>query len=67
MERVLPFVEAISERFPERTVFTRFITPQRAEDMPGTRRHYSGTPVTPRGADISACCRYCSHLLQRLR
>jgi nicotinamidase-related amidase len=29
MERVLPVVLAISHRFPERTVFTRFITPQR--------------------------------------
>jgi nicotinamidase-related amidase len=40
MERALPVVEAISERFPERTVFTRFITPEHAEDMPGTWRHY---------------------------
>jgi nicotinamidase-related amidase len=40
MDRVLPVVEAISERFPERTVFTRFITPEHAEDMPGTWRHY---------------------------
>ena len=49
MERVLPVVEAISERFPERTVFTRFITPQRAEDMPGTwRRYYEAWPETTR-------------------
>jgi nicotinamidase-related amidase len=27
MERVLPTVTRIAERFPERTVFTRFITP----------------------------------------
>jgi nicotinamidase-related amidase len=40
MERVLPVVLAISQRFPERTVFTRFITPQHAEDMPGTWRLY---------------------------
>jgi nicotinamidase-related amidase len=40
MERVLPVVVAISHRFPERTVFTRFITPQRASDMPGTWRRY---------------------------
>ena len=40
MERVLPVVLAISHRFPERTVFTRFITPQRASDMPGTWRRY---------------------------
>jgi nicotinamidase-related amidase len=37
---VLPVVLAISQRFPERTVFTRFITPQHAEDMPGTWRLY---------------------------
>jgi nicotinamidase-related amidase len=40
MERVLPVVLAISKRFPERTVFTRFITPELAEDMPGTWRVY---------------------------
>jgi nicotinamidase-related amidase len=38
MERVLPVVAALAERFPERTVFTRFITPQRPDDMPGTWR-----------------------------
>ncbi|MBZ6078531.1 cysteine hydrolase family protein [Microvirga puerhi] len=40
MERVLPTVVRIAERFPERTVFTRFITPERPEDMPGTWRAY---------------------------
>lgn len=40
MERVLPTVARIAERFPERTVFTRFITPRRPEDMPGTWRAY---------------------------
>jgi nicotinamidase-related amidase len=40
MPRVLPVVRAIAERFPERTVFTRFITPQRPQDMPGTWRAY---------------------------
>lgn len=40
MERVLPTVARIAERFPERTIFTRFITPQRPEDMPGTWRAY---------------------------
>jgi nicotinamidase-related amidase len=49
MERVLPVVEAIGKRFPERTVFTRFITPQRAQDMPGTwRRYYDAWPETTR-------------------
>ena len=40
MERVLPVVAEIASRFPERTVFTRFITPERPEDMPGTWRRY---------------------------
>ena len=40
MERVLPTVTRIAERAPERTVFTRFITPRFPEDMPGTWRRY---------------------------
>ena len=35
MERVLPTVTRIVERFPERTVFTRFITPDAAGCHPG--------------------------------
>src|SRR3546814_4207 len=40
MPRVMPIVLAIAERFPERTVFTRFITPEKPEDMPGMWRQY---------------------------
>src|SRR5215203_2816804 len=40
MERVLPVVVEIASRFPERTVFTRFITPRRPEDMPGMWQKY---------------------------
>lgn len=40
MERVLPTVEAIVSRYRDRTIFTRFITPQRAEDRPGQWQHY---------------------------
>jgi nicotinamidase-related amidase len=40
MERVLPVVVEIASRFPERTVFTRFITPRRPEDMPGMWQRY---------------------------
>jgi nicotinamidase-related amidase len=40
MKRVLPIVTEIAARFPERTVFTRFITPERPGDMPGTWRPY---------------------------
>jgi nicotinamidase-related amidase len=36
MEKVLPVVSEIAGRFPARTVFTRFITPERPEQMPGT-------------------------------
>jgi nicotinamidase-related amidase len=40
LPRVLPVVEELAERFAARTVFTRFITPVRAEDMPGTWQRY---------------------------
>jgi nicotinamidase-related amidase len=40
MGKVLPVIAAIAERFPERTVFTRFITPQMPADMPGMWRCY---------------------------
>jgi nicotinamidase-related amidase len=40
MERVLPVVAEIAGRFPERTVFTRFITPERPTAMPGMWRRY---------------------------
>ncbi|MFC5067166.1 cysteine hydrolase family protein [Flaviflagellibacter deserti] len=40
MERVLPTVVRIAERHPERTVFTRFITPRDADDLPGTWQLY---------------------------
>jgi nicotinamidase-related amidase len=40
MERVLPVVSEIAGRFPGRTVFTRFITPRRPEEMPGMWQAY---------------------------
>jgi len=40
MERVLPVVAEMAGRFPERTVFTRFITPRRPENMPGMWQRY---------------------------
>lgn len=40
MERVLPRVTALAERFPERTLFTRFIPPRRPEDLPGQWQAY---------------------------
>ncbi|MBN8956977.1 MAG: cysteine hydrolase [Rhizobiales bacterium] len=40
LNRVLPIVTEIAGRFPERTIFTRFITPQRPDEMPGMWRPY---------------------------
>lgn len=40
MGRVLPVVTELARRFPERTVFTRFITPERPEERPGNWRRY---------------------------
>src|SRR6185437_16000019 len=35
MERVIPKVVELVERAPNRSIFTRFLTPKSAEDMPG--------------------------------
>ena len=40
MGRVLPTIEAIADRYRERTFFSRFIPPVRPEDRPGRWRHY---------------------------
>ena len=40
MTRVLPVVEALVERAPQRTIFTRFIPPQRADQVPGMWQAY---------------------------
>ena len=40
MARVLPVIEEITGRHAERTVFTRFIPPVRAENMPGAWQRY---------------------------
>ena len=40
MKRVLPVVAAIAERHADRTVFTRFIPPEKPEDTPGAWRRY---------------------------
>jgi nicotinamidase-related amidase len=40
MDRVLPIVTELAARHPTRTVFTRFITPGRANEMPGMWRRY---------------------------
>jgi nicotinamidase-related amidase len=40
MERVLPVITALARRHPERTVFTRFIPPERPDQMPGMWQRY---------------------------
>lgn len=40
MARVSDEIVKLSERFPDRTIFTRFITPERASDMPGMWKSY---------------------------
>jgi nicotinamidase-related amidase len=40
MERVLPKVVQLVEKAPSRTIFTRFLTPQSPENMPGRWRAY---------------------------
>jgi nicotinamidase-related amidase len=40
MARVLPAMEAVVSRFPERTVFTRFVPPAHPQDMPGALQRY---------------------------
>lgn len=49
MERVLPVIGQIAGRFPDRTVFTRFITPIAPEQMPGMWcRYYQRWRATTR-------------------
>jgi nicotinamidase-related amidase len=40
MDAILPQVGELAGRFPEKAIFTRFIPPVRAGDMPGTWRDY---------------------------
>jgi nicotinamidase-related amidase len=40
MERVLPAIVAVAELNPQRTVFTRFVTPLHAQDRPGRWQRY---------------------------
>ena len=62
MERVLPTVTRIAERFPERTVFTRFITPATPASATGRWRSYDENGARPRATDwirasLSSCRR----------
>jgi nicotinamidase-related amidase len=40
IDRTLPIIRAIAERYPERTIFTRFIPPKSPNDLPGTWQRY---------------------------
>jgi nicotinamidase-related amidase len=40
MEKVLPAISEIAARYRERTVFTRFVTPEQPEDRPGRWQGY---------------------------
>jgi nicotinamidase-related amidase len=52
MDRVLP----LADRHPQRTIFTRFIPPERPEQMPGTwRRYYTRWREATRQRLISDC------------
>lgn len=45
LRRVLPQIIQVVERYPTRTIFTRFITPETLEEAPGTwRRYYEKWP-----------------------
>jgi nicotinamidase-related amidase len=45
LARILPAIERVSLLHPERNIFTRFIPPHRAEDLPGTwQRYYERWP-----------------------
>jgi nicotinamidase-related amidase len=49
LEPTLPLIEAVAGRYPERTIFTRFIPPEKPEDMPGTwQRLYRRWPNATR-------------------
>lgn len=50
LEPTLPVIQAVASRYPERTIFTRFIPPEKPEDMPGTwQRYYRRWPEATRG------------------
>lgn len=56
MERVLPQMVRLAERMRERTVFTRFVPPMHAGDMPGMwREFYRKWPQVTRQRLAPAC------------
>jgi nicotinamidase-related amidase len=57
----LPVAAALANRHPERTVFTRFIPPERPDRMPGMwRRYYTRWRVATREClDLRLCAALC--------
>jgi nicotinamidase-related amidase len=64
MDRVPPVVDALAGRHPERTVFTRFVPPERPDEMPGhvaallhmlARRDPRTPGSSASGANATAC------------
>ena len=56
MDRVLPVAAALANRHPERTVFTRFIPPERPDQMPGMgQRYYARWRDAPARSSPSSC------------
>jgi nicotinamidase-related amidase len=49
MDRVLPVADALASLHPERTVFTRFVPPERPDEMPAC-----GSATTHAGASPPA-------------
>jgi nicotinamidase-related amidase len=61
MDRVLPVAAALANRHPERTVFTRFIPPERPDRMPGMWRRYNTRwrVATRKCLDLRLCAALC--------
>ena len=58
MARVLPAVEAVVSRFPERTVFTRFVPPAHPQNMRGAwQRYYAPETLRRRAAGLPSTVR----------
>jgi nicotinamidase-related amidase len=66
MEKVLPVVVELASRFPHRTIFTRFMTPHRPDEMPGTWRCYYNKWRTATRSEMSAAMLDLLPALQKL-
>jgi nicotinamidase-related amidase len=55
MEKVLPAISDIASRYRERTIFTRFVTPERPEDRPGRWQGYFTKWKAATRANLGPC------------